>query len=141
MPIRRCALPVVLSTCLALAACGTPRERCVASVTRDLRVVDGLIEDAQVNLARGYGIRETVVFVPSWEYCGPPVIVQPEGGGSGVVVPAQLCLDDRAQTVRRPVAIDLAAERRKLAQLQEQRDRLARQAEPAIAQCRQLYPE
>lgn len=141
MPTRQLAPAALLTLCLGLAACGTPRERCVASVTRDLRVVDGLIQDAQVNLARGYGIREQTVFVPAWQYCGPPVIVQPQGGGAAVAMPAGLCLEDRAQTVRRPVAIDLDAERRKLSQLQEQRTRLARQAEPAIAQCRSLYPQ
>jgi hypothetical protein len=137
MPARLPAAPALLAL-VALAACGTPQERCVAGVTRDLRVVEGLIGDAEVNLARGYGMRETIVFVPVWDYCGPPVVVQPQGGAP-VVVPAGLCLDDRAQTVRRPVAIDLDAERRKLAQLQDQRARLARQAEPAIAQCRALY--
>jgi hypothetical protein len=141
MAARPTSALALLALCLSLGACGTPQERCVASVTRDLRVVDGLIGEAQVNLARGYGMRESVVFVPVWDYCGPPVVVQPQGGGTPVVVPAQLCLDDRAQTVRRPVAIDLDAERRKLAQLQDQRARLARQAGPAIAQCRTLYPQ
>jgi copper chaperone CopZ len=125
---------------LAVAACGTPQERCVASVTRDLRVVDGLIDEAEVNLARGYGIRQTTVFVPVWEYCGPPVILPTVEGTVPVAVPAGLCLDERAQTVSRPVAIDLEAERRKLAQLQDQRARLSRQAAPAIAECRALYP-
>lgn len=127
--------------CLGLAACATPQERCIASVTRDLRVVDGLIGEAQVNLARGYGIRETTVYVPAWRNCAPPVIVQPQGGGPAVVVPGQLCLEDRAQTVRRPVAIDLDAERRKLAQLEKQRTLLAARAAPAIAQCRMLHPQ
>lgn len=134
------AIPALLALCLALAACATPRERCVASVTRDLRVVDGLISEAQVNLARGYGMRNETVAFPVWRDCGPPIVVQQQAGGSTVVVPAGMCLDDRLQTVRRPVAIDLQAEQRKLTQLQEQRTRLARQAETAVAQCRTLYP-
>jgi len=126
--------------CLMLAGCGTPQERCISSVTRDLRVVDRLIAESQANLARGYAVVNQTVYVPVWEYCTPPVLVRPKDGSQPVLVPGRMCLDDEPRTVRRPVAIDPAAEKRKLAGLQDQRRKLVARAEPAIAQCRASYP-
>jgi hypothetical protein len=129
-----------LALCLLLAACGTPQDRCIASVTRDLRVVDRLIADTEANLARGYALVNQTVFVPAWDYCTGPVLVQPAAGGPPMLIPGQWCLDDDPVTVRRPVAIDPAAEKRKLAGLQDQRRKILARAEPAIAQCRASYP-
>jgi hypothetical protein len=126
--------------CLMLAGCGTPQERCISSVTRDLRVVDRLIAESQANLARGYALVNQTVYVPVWEYCTPPVLVRPKDGSQPVLVPGRMCLDDEPRTVRRSVAIDPAAEKRKLAGLQDQRRKLVARAEPAIAQCRASYP-
>jgi hypothetical protein len=125
---------------LFLAGCGTPQERCISSVTRDLRVVDRLIAESEADLARGYAYVSETVFVPVWGYCTGPVLVRPRDGSAPVLVPGQMCWDDRPQTVRRPVAIDPAAEKRKLAGLQDQRKKLIARAEPAIAQCRASYP-
>lgn len=126
---------------LVLAACGTPQQQCINAVTRDLRVVEELIGEAQVNLARGYGMEDVTVFVPRWDYCAPAVIVQNADGSQTMAQAPQMCMDNEATTVTRPVAIDLAAERRKLAQLQAQQGILMKRAEPAIAQCRVQYPE
>jgi hypothetical protein len=57
------------------------------------------------------------------------------------VVVESLCLEDESVTVEKPEAIDPAAERRKLAGLQEQRRGLAKQAEAVVAACRAEYPE
>jgi hypothetical protein len=135
--LARLCLPAL---CLVLAGCGTPQERCIASVTRDLRIVDRLIADSQANLARGYALVNQTVYVTTWDYCSGPVLVQPNVGGPPVLIPGQMCLDDQARTVRRPVAIDPAAEKRKLAGLQDQRKKLVARAEPAIAQCQASYP-
>lgn len=137
-PLTRTA-GALIAAGLLLAACATPQQRCISGATRDLRVVNGLIEEVEVNLARGYGVRQETIFVPTWTYCAPPVWVQQNGGA--VLVPGPMCMGNQAQTINRPVAIDLAAERRKLAELKEQRSRLSRQAEPAVAQCRALYPQ
>ncbi len=129
-----------LCLALLLAACGTPQERCISDVTRELRVVDRLIADSQANLSRGYALVNQTVYVPVWEYCTPPVVVRPADGSAPVLVPGRMCLDDEPRTVRRPVAIDPAAEKRKLAGLQDQRKALVARSEPAIAQCRARYP-
>ena len=52
-----------------------------------------------------------------------------------------MCLDDFTRTVQRPVAIDLAEAKRKLAQLAIKRRQLDRQAGRDIAACRATYPE
>jgi hypothetical protein len=120
-----------------LTACGTPQEQCVARNTRDLRTVDKLIAEVQGNLARGYALRETTVTRPSWESCLRKTVNKK---GKAVVVES-LCLEDESVTVEKPEAIDPAAERRKLAGLQEQRRGLAKQAEAVVAACREEYPE
>jgi hypothetical protein len=139
MPRRPARLPAALF-CLTLAACGTPQERCIASVTRDLRVVDRLIAEGEANLARGYAYVSQTVYVPSWEMCTAPVLVQPTDGSAAVLLPGQMCLDDRPQTIRRAVAIDLDAERRTLDGLRKQRAKLSARAAPLIGQCQATYP-
>ncbi len=139
-PARLTAPALCLLLCAALAACGTPQQRCIASVTRDLRVVDRLIGESEANLARGYAYVSEVIVVPVWDYCGGPVLVQPSDGSAPVVVPGRMCWDDQPQTVRRPVAIDPAAEQRKLAGLKQQRAKLSARAAPVVAQCQATYP-
>ncbi len=126
---------------LLLAACGTPQERCINGVTRELRLINELIAETQLNLARGYELEEVVVYDTQWVYCSPPVVVLGPDGTQRVVQPGAMCLDDFQDTVERPRAIDPVAERNKLKGLQERQRVLAKQAEPAIAQCRLQYPQ
>ncbi len=123
-----------------LAACGTPQERCIAQVTRDLRVVDELIQEGELNLARGYAIEEVTDYRPEWVDCGPP-FVRYRANGERIYYPPRRCFDQVPYTVRQPKAIDLAAEARTLEQLKKKRVQLARQAIPAVEQCRAFYPE
>ncbi|MBD3765401.1 MAG: hypothetical protein IE927_11935, partial [Rhodobacterales bacterium] len=67
--MRLRVLPVL--TLIALAACGTPREQCIARETRDLRTVDRLIAETEENLRRGYALEERTIWVQVWEYCDP----------------------------------------------------------------------
>lgn len=130
-----------LSLLMFLAACGTPQERCINGVTRDLRIVTDLIEETQLNLARGYEMEEYTIIRTAWVNCGPPVIVTQANGAQRVVQPARMCMEDYEDTVQRPRAIDPVAERNKLKGLQERQRALSKQAEPAVAQCRVLYPQ
>ena len=124
---------------LALAACGTPQENCIRGVTRDLRVVEGLIGDTEANLARGYALENITMSRPVWKQC-----LRRTGGitpeGQPAVAP-DLCLDDETYTVTRPKAIDLSAEQRTLDGLKAKRAQLTRQSEGAVAQCRAQHPE
>lgn len=120
---------------LTLAACGTPQEQCIGSVTRDMRVVDRLIAEAEGNLARGYAFASVVVTRPVFVDCTPkPTVDVPDPR------PRQ-CLKNAERTVSRPVAIDLNAEAAKLASLKTKRTQQATAAAPAIAACQRQYPE
>ncbi|MBN2629580.1 MAG: hypothetical protein JXR75_03445, partial [Rhodobacteraceae bacterium] len=55
--------------------------------------------------------------------------------------PPKLCFEPVPETVTRPKAIDLRAEADKLASMRAKRAALARAAQPAIAQCKAVYPE
>lgn len=130
--MRHRLLPLAL---IALAACGTPQERCISSNTRDLRTVERLIAESERNLARGYAIEHHTEWRPVWVACyGPPV----KPGGAPI---RRMCWDERPETVSRPKAIDLNAEARKLESLKQRRAGLSRQAESVVRQCRALYPE
>jgi hypothetical protein len=130
---------LILTLPLILVACGTPQEQCIARNTRDLRTVEGLISEAEGNLARGYAlVKEQIVF-PSFEPCYQPGRATPDNPNPPPVLTT--CRTRSYHTVTKPQAIDLEAEARKLAQLKEKRRALARAAEPVIAQCRAAYPE
>jgi hypothetical protein len=127
-------LPAALPLAL-LAACGTPQQQCINSVTRDLRVVNGLILETQANIQRGYAYATVTRTIPQYVDCTPrPTEGNPEPK-------PQMCLVNTAQTFRQPVAIDLAEEQKKLDQLLARRETLQAQAQPAIAACQAQYPE
>jgi hypothetical protein len=131
----------ILPLLLLLAACGTPQERCIRGVTQDLRVVNGLVAETQANLARGYRLEDVTIFRPTWEYCDATFVVTLPDGRQVLQNSGRMCMDEVAETVQRPRAIDPAEERRKLDALLAQQQVLSRRAEPAVAECRVLYPE
>lgn len=124
-----------LTVMLALVACGTPQEQCIARETRDLRVVERLIKETSGNLQRGYALEEVTVYETVWVDCTPRV-------KEGEPAPERkLCLDEVSDTITRPKAIDLAAEQRTLdSLLLKQRD-LSGAAERVVAACKEAYPE
>ena len=95
---------------LALMSCGTPQERCISGVTRELGVVNGLIAETQANLARGYSLEEVVISTPTWSYCDQPVLVAQPDGSQIWINGGGMCLEDYTQTIERPRAIDPGAE-------------------------------
>jgi len=121
-------LPTLALFCV-LSACGTPQEQCINAVTRDMRVVERLIAEAEGNLQRGYGYEYVTVFETDWVDCGT------------AENPDRMCAIRRPEQERRAVAIDLVAEQRKLDQLQAKRAEQARAAAPAIRQCKIDNPE
>jgi hypothetical protein len=131
----------ILPLLLLLAACGTPQERCIRGVTQDLRVVNALVAETEVNLARGYRLEDVTIYRPTWDYCDETYVVTLADGRQVLQNSGRMCMDEVAETVQRPRAIDPAEERRKLANLQEQQKVLTRRAESAVAQCQALYPE
>lgn len=133
---------LVFPACLAIFACGTPQEQCIARETRDLRVVDRLISEAEGNLKRGYAFEDVIVSHTVWVRCDPFPTPPPVDGTPARAPPSpRLCLDDRDETITRPKAIDLAAEQAKLSGLKTKRKTLALAANQSIAGCREAYPE
>lgn len=117
---------VPLACLVLVTACATPQERCARRATSDLRTLTALIGETEANIARGFAYREELRSVNyGLTYCAAGY------GGVGV----RLCADNQVQTVRRPVAIDLDAERQKLAGLRDKRAELETQAAAAIRAC------
>jgi hypothetical protein len=124
-PMHRLLAPLAL--CAALAACADPRARCEADAARDLRTIDQLIAETEANIARGFAIfRETDVRT-TLQVCVAGDLVQ-------------LCSVNEPVARDRPVAIDRAAERRKLASLRERRAELQAPTRAALAQCAARFP-
>ncbi|MGG7644882.1 hypothetical protein ACQ5SP_08775 [Rhodovulum sp. YNF3179] len=123
----------LLSLLLVLAACATPLERCVTQATRELRTVEGLIAETEANIARGYAIEEERVPYSYFTWCARGDV---DEDGSGLV----WCRQTDFRLREKPVAIDMQAERRKLADLEEKRRDLAAAAAAEIRRCRAAYP-
>lgn len=114
-----------------LAACGTPQEQCIRLQSRDLIVVDRLIAESRSTLARGYAVEEVETYTWQWRPCD-------YGRRRGA---PDMCMTEVPHLTTRAVAVDLNAERAKLASLETKRKELARAAEPAIRSCKAQYPE
>lgn len=132
---------ILMAMTAALVACGTPQEQCIRSQTRELRTVDRLIAETRSNLARGYAYETQEITRTEWVICDYIDVPPSKPGGAKPPPKPRYCLDDVTETVRKAVAIDPAAERRKLAGLTDRRSVLNRQAVAAIEQCRAQYPE
>ena len=114
---------------LVLAACSTPRERCIAGATRDIRVLSGLIATTRGNINRGYAIVTEEFLETEEQVCG--------------VVDGQevFCDVPVANSRDVPQAIDLNAEQAKLNSLLQKRSELEARSNAVIAECRLLHPE
>ena len=130
-------LTLAVIGCLALTACGTPQEQCISKNTRELRVVNNLLQEVEANLSRGYAWEERDVTRTEWRNCPVPV-ESAKGKYRWVDRP---CLRDVSDTERYRVPIDPAAEKRKAENLRARKAALARQAEAALRACRAAYPE
>ena len=127
----RPALMLVLP--LVLAACATPRESCLSSVSREGRVLDALIAQTRGNVTRGYAIEEREELRTRRQLCE----FRRDDGSIG----RRFCNRTTAEDVRVPVTIDIEAEKVKLDQLLARREAQARSEAAARAQCVARYPQ
>jgi hypothetical protein len=128
-------LCIALCLGLTLAACASPRQRCLAAATGDLRVVDRLITETEANLERGFAVEHEPYVTTGVDLCAGTAL---HGGGRLHVAVGSgltLCNTVETRTRSRPVAIDPAAEQRKLTQLRATRDRLSHEAAARAAAC------
>ena len=115
--------------CAGLAACASPEDQCRLDATKDLRVVNDLIEESEATLARGYALEESPQVRISTGFCLRP------SDNFGV------CSAVRDESRPRPVSVDLDEEARKLESLKKKRDELRRAAEPRIVACLAALPQ
>ncbi|KAA9005251.1 hypothetical protein [Histidinibacterium aquaticum] len=117
---------------LALAACSTPREQCLSRANGNLRTLEALADETRATLARGYAVEDYQEVREVRRRCEITL-----ADGSEETIPCdRTVVRDRS----RPVAVDLSAERQKLAQL-ERRIAAAREQAAANRQaCIAAYP-
>ncbi|MBL3569012.1 hypothetical protein DSD19_20695 [Rhodovulum sp. BSW8] len=119
---------------LPLAACATPRQSCERAALYDLRVLDTLIRESEQTIARGYGYRREPYERTRFDFCyGSRFGRSPAMGFTFCDYP-----DVGIREV--PVTVDLAAERRNLAELKAKRTEAARRAARALSACEARYP-
>jgi hypothetical protein len=124
---------LLLLPLIALAACSSPRERCIAGANRGIATVDRLIVETQGNLQRGFGLRE----VQDVRVVDATCRGENEDGTEFRFE----CEETQTRTRQEPVTLNLADERAKLIQLRERRDNLSRAAQQRVQQCIAANPE
>jgi hypothetical protein len=124
---------LIILPLVALAACATPREQCIGNVTRDTRVLSSLVNETQGNLARGYALEERQDVRTLRRTC--------RGRNEDGTTFTFRCDETETFTTTVPVAIDLNAERAKLASLEERFAQTQSSSNQAVAQCIAVHPE
>jgi hypothetical protein len=124
---------LVLSLPLIAVACSTPREVCISDANRELNIMNALVAETRGNLARGYALRtvETSYLVDSTCY-------RRDDSGE---VKSYVCQETAIDTRQEPEAIDLNAEKAKLASLEERQAQMQANARAVVQQCIAAHPE
>jgi hypothetical protein len=122
---------------LAVAACGTPQERCISRNTQEYRTVSTLLSEVEGNLARGYAWQERTVTHTEWDDCS--YVVRDSDGNAHVM--HRSCMREVPDTERYRVPIDPAAEKRKRDNLVARKKALTPPAVAAVDACKAAYPE
>ena len=120
---------------VVLAGCATQQQSCILQATKDLRVLDGLIAETQLNLRRGYAVDPAQGWQDDIGPCFPSLTEEVAEGAGG------FCQDQVLYPAERPRAIDPKAEGEKLRSLQGHRAELQAAAAVDIARCRKAFPE
>ncbi|HEY0213852.1 MAG TPA: hypothetical protein VGC40_09755 [Paenirhodobacter sp.] len=135
--MRKISLLTLLSL-TALAACGTPQERCINQSTREVRSLMALRDEVDGNLARGFAWQEYDVPITRWEVCGYDTF---HGKDGKIVQRSRMCMEDDYVTRRRQVPIDPQSEARKRDGLDAKIRALTPEMNGKIQACRRVYPE
>ncbi|MEM6594887.1 MAG: hypothetical protein AAF672_08850 [Pseudomonadota bacterium] len=115
----------VLLIC-ALGACATSEKLCIQDATKDLKIVQSLIATTEANLLRGYAVETEERRVVFTDFCL---------GSRRSNVGVSFCNRSEPVTKRTPVAIDVAAERRKLRELKRREAKLLEGIPAALDAC------
>ena len=115
-----------------LAACASPLEQCVSAETRELRTLEALAAETRANIERGYGIELRQEVREERGTCETR-----NEAGETISYP---CQEIEVDEVEVPVTLDLAAERRKLEQLEARIEEERVGVVLAITACQSAYP-
>lgn len=118
---------------IALTACASPQERCISNVAREINTIGALIVQTQGNIDRGFALETRQETREVNRTC----FGRTESGERVRV----RCEEVQVRDVTVPITIDIAAERVKLAQLQDRQRLLTSQSGSAVAQCQVQFPE
>lgn len=127
MRLKYIALPLLLT------ACATPQEQCISNANRELSIINNLVEQTRGNISRGFAIGTEEDVIVRRGLCNG----ETEDG-----IAIKIACDRTITRERRvPIAIDLNAEKAKLASLEERQLQLRENLANQVAQCRARFPE
>ena len=114
---------LALAAVALLAACATPRERCILAAEANLRAIDAQIADHETALARGYRVipatePRTILRICAWPR-----------------EPVLFCTEHTPGQRETRVSVDAEVEEARLAQLRKERARMVVQTADRIAAC------
>lgn len=118
-----------LIAAFTLSACSTPQERCVTGASEELRRLERLIAQTETDLARGYTIEQELRPGFELEFCH-------DVNGN-----FRWCNRHVTRVSEKEVAIDPAAEQRKLDALNARRDALLPGYGDELARCKAEHSE
>ncbi|WP_134016038.1 hypothetical protein [Litoreibacter halocynthiae] len=124
---------ILIVPLLLLSACASPRETCMQNAVKDLRIVQALIADTQATIDRGYAIQTETRTVIYTNFC--------VGTGIGSDGRFSFCNYPQPVTTKKPVAVDLDQERRKLRSLKAKETELKRESLLQQQRCELEFPE
>ncbi|TCM80963.1 hypothetical protein [Rhodovulum steppense] len=119
---------------VALTACTSPRQACERNALYDLGMLDLLIRETEQTIARGYALEREPYRSSSLQLCYGSRFGDRDRIGMAWCSRPEIAFRDR------PVAVDLRAERAKLAELRAKRTDTARSAARALEDCRARFP-
>ena len=117
-----------------LASCSTPRERCIDAATERYRVTADLVSELRQTIERGYALDRQRVPYTVFDTC---YRTHPDSGR----IYAFSCPYTAWRTETRPVAVDIAQERAKLAGYEERLPGLREAAARGVGACRARFPD
>lgn len=114
---------------LALGACATPQQQCIAKATVELRSLQSQIRTTEATIARGYAIHKQSV-----PYRNPQICYDRQKK-------PYVCSHTRFHRIEVPVTVNIGAEKAKLAALKAQLSTAQTKAAKGTQACRQTYRE
>tara|TARA_R110002094_G_scaffold125947_6_gene119978 strand:+ start:438 stop:845 length:408 start_codon:yes stop_codon:yes gene_type:complete len=130
---KNAGLLAVLASSALLLGCADPRQQCISAATQEYRSAASAANTARQNISRGYAVfsQQVPYTVHQTCYRSDPVTF------ASIPYP---CPQTYYRTQSTPVAIDVAQERTKLAQINRLLPRLAAKADAEIRRCETQFP-